>query len=56
MVVIRAKMLVVGKNWLCSGQIDILSVQSGCIWARWLYLGKSCCIMAKVVCISGKVV
>ena len=42
--------------------------QSGCIWARWLYLGKSGCSRAKVVvlgqifafgqtgCLSGKAV
>ena len=44
----RAKVVVFGQNWMCSG-ILILLGQSGSIRASWLYLGKNGCIRAKVV-------
>ena len=31
---IRARVVVFGQEWLYSGK-------SGCIWAKWLYLGNS---------------
>ena len=41
-------MVVIGQTLLYTGKM-VLFRQSGCILARWLYLGKRGCIRAKVV-------
>ena len=50
---IGVKVVVFGQKWLYSGRLVIFR-KSGCIWERWLYLGKSGFIRAKVVAFVKK--
>ena len=50
---ILAKVVVFGLEVLYLGKLVYLNnsgcfrVKNGCIWAKWLYSGKHCCIRAK---------
>ena len=46
--IIGAKMFLLEQNWLYFGKSGCIR-NSGCIGAKVLYSGRSCCILAKVV-------
>ena len=44
---IRAKVVIFGQNWLCSGKLVVFG-QNGCNPVKWLFWGKRGCLRAKV--------